>query len=88
MSDNGAPKDDQVAQAIAATDQPARQFTATIASTGRVAAIVLPADATDGEIAEFCGWVLGPVLATFRAERAKSAASRLVVPRPGVIARA
>jgi hypothetical protein len=68
---NGAP--DKLDAAIAVAKQPPqklRQWAAQIASTGRQAAILLPPDATDGEIAEFCGWVLGPVLATYRAERA------------------
>jgi hypothetical protein len=90
VSGNGAAKDDKVAGAIAAVEQekPMRQWAATIASTGRQAMILLPADATDGEIAEFVGWVLGPVLNTHRAERARSAASRILVPTPGTIVRA
>ena len=92
MSANGAPSGDKVGKAIAAADQPAqvpmRQFAAQIASTGRQGIILLPEDATDGEIAEFVGWVLGPVMATYRAERAKSPASRILVPTPGTLVRA
>lgn len=77
--------------AIATTDQPdppqLRQFAATIASTGRQAMILLPVDATDGEIAEFVGWVLGPVMATYRAERAQPR-SGILIPQPGHIVRA
>jgi hypothetical protein len=89
MSGNGAPAVDQVAGAIAKVEEqqkPMRQWAATIASTGRQAMILLPEDATDGEIAEFVGWVLGPVLNTHRAERAQAAASpRLIVPRAGLV---
>ena len=78
--------DDKIARAIAATEesaaqQPMRQWAATIASTGRQAAILLPADATDGEIAEFCAWVLGPVMAIYRKERAAPASPILVPDR-------
>lgn len=66
---------------------PMRQWAASIASTGRQAAILLPADATDSEIAEFVGWVLGPVMATYRAERA-SPRSGILVPEPGRLVRA
>jgi hypothetical protein len=91
VSGNGAPKD-KLAPAIAAAGQPAvqplRQWAATITSTGRQAAILLPADATDGEIAEFCGWILSTVMNTYRAERAQSSGPRLVVPTRGTIVRA
>ena len=87
---NGASQGDKIGAAIAAIEQPApvqlRQWTATIASTGRTAAILLPPDATDGEIAEFVGWVLGPVMATYRQERAQPAA-RILVPPPGTLVR-
>jgi hypothetical protein len=79
MSGNGT---DKVAAAVAAADepqaQPMRQWQAKIASTGRHGVILLPPDATDGEIAEFVGWVLGPVLATYRAERTSAAISPIV----------
>jgi hypothetical protein len=78
---------DKIESAIAAADVPQlRQWAATIASTGRAAAILLPVDATDGEIAEFCGWVLGPVMATYRVERAKKAHGGLLLPdRPQLV---
>jgi hypothetical protein len=92
MSGNGAPKVDKLAPAIAAAEKPPevqlRQWAATIASTGRAAMILLPDDATDSEIAEFVGWVLGPVMNTYRAERAKSPGSRILVPTPGTLVRA
>lgn len=56
-----------------------RRFPVTISSSGRPAAVDLPADATDGEIAELAGWLLTAVLNTHRAERAKNAPNRLVV---------
>jgi hypothetical protein len=87
VSGNGAPPDDKIGAAIAAAEQPVqlRQWAATIGSTGRQAMILLPADATDSEIAEFCGWVLGPVMATYRQERAQSPGSRILVPTPGTL---
>lgn len=83
---------DPIDAAIAATaEQPAlgsmRQGGATIASTGRQAMILLPSDATDSEIAEFVGWVLGPVMATYRKER-EQPRSGIIVPQPGHIVRA
>lgn len=77
---NGA---DRLGPAIAAVETPQvelRQWTATIASTGRPATILLPADASDGEIAEFCGWVLSSVMAAHRVEREKASAGRILVP--------
>lgn len=90
MGGNGTPPDDKIGAAIEAAEQPVamRQWAATIGSTGRQAAILLPADATDSEIAEFCGWVLGPVMATYRQERAQSPAARILVPTPGTLVRA
>lgn len=91
MSGNGTPKDDKLGAAIAAAEKPPEQelriWSATIASTGRNASILLPVDATDGEIAEFVGWVLGPVMATYRAERAQPR-SGILIPQPGRIVRA
>lgn len=76
MSQDTLNPSDQIDAAIAAVDQPEqpemRQFAVTIASTGRQAAVMLPVDASDAEIAEFCGWVLTAVLNTHRAERGKS----------------
>lgn len=89
MGTNGVK--DKVGAAIEAAAQPApepmRQWGATIASTGRQAMILLPEDATDGEIAEFVGWVLGPVMATYRQERAQPR-SGILVPPPGRLVRA
>lgn len=82
---------DPIDAAIAATAEPAlqpmRQWAATIASTGRQAMILLPADATDSEIAEFCGWVLGPVMTTYRKER-EQPRSGILLPQPGHLVRA
>lgn len=70
--------------AIAAAEAPppvaVREFRVTISSTRRPAAVLLPADATDAELAEFAGWLLTQVMGTFRAERERGPASRLVVP--------
>lgn len=81
----GLPKPDKLGPAIAAAEQPEpvamRQFQVTIASTGRPAAIALPVDATDGEIAEVCGWVLSAVLNTHRVERARAASPVLEIAR-------
>jgi len=88
MSGNGAAKD-VVGAAIAAVEQPQpvpmRQFPVTIASTGRPALVALPADATDAEIAEVCGWILTAVMGTHRQERAQAPASRILVPAPHLI---
>ena len=82
---------DPVDAAIAATEEPVqiamRQINVTITSTGRPAAVVLPVDATDSEIAEVCGWILTAVMNTHRQERA-SATSRILVPTPGRFVRA
>jgi hypothetical protein len=90
VNGNGKSAPDQVADAIAATETPPpvalRQFAVTITSSGRPAAIFLPVDATDGEIAEFCGWVLSAVLNTYRQERA--APKGILLPRPPQIVRA
>lgn len=84
------PADAQIEAAIAAAEQPEqvamRTFGVTIASTARPAAVVLPADATDAEIAELCGWVLTAVMGTHRAERAQPK-SGILVPLPGHIVR-
>ena len=49
-----------------------REFRVNISSTHRPAFIALPADATDGEIAEVAGWMLTQVLVTYRQERQKA----------------
>ncbi|MES2210974.1 MAG: hypothetical protein V4515_12455 [Chloroflexota bacterium] len=75
---------DQIDAAVAAAEAPhpvsVREFRVTISSTGRPAAVLLPTDATDAEIAEFAGWLLTQVVGTYRAERERGPASRLFVP--------
>lgn len=78
---NGA--EDPIDQAIAAAEQPTVKMTqlpVTISSTNRPAAVILPADATDAEIAEVAGWLLTKVLAAFREQRAKTAGGRIILP--------
>jgi hypothetical protein len=80
---------DPVAAAVEAVEatpevQPMREFKAQIASTGRLGAILLPVDASDGEIAEFCGWVLSAVMNTYRVEREKAPSPRIIIPGPGL----
>lgn len=78
---------DVVDQAIAtaANAEPAPlkmvQLNAKIASTGRPASILIPADATEGEIAELAGWMLTFVLKAARNSAAQRAAGRLAVVR-------
>lgn len=57
------------------------QFNAIISSTHRPATIILPEDATDGEILEVVGWVGSVVLGMYRQARQKSAAGRIEVVR-------
>ena len=75
---------DPIGAAVAATEAPApvrlREFRVTISSTGRPAAVLVPADATDAELAEFAGWLLTQVMGTLRAERQRGAAGRLLLP--------
>lgn len=78
---------DQVERAIAAAEAqervvPMRQINVTISSTGRPAALAVPVDATEAEIAEVAGWLLTSVLQSYRAERAKADASapRILTP--------
>lgn len=85
-----APNDDKIAAAITAADKPdaqMRQWAATIGSTGRTAAIVLPVDVTDSELAEFCGWVLSAVLNTHHLERANKARGGIIVPERAALVR-
>ena len=81
---------DPIASAIAIAEAPApveiRQFQVTISSTGRPAAVILPVDASDAEIAEVCGWILTAVMNTHRQERAQPR-SGIIVPPPGHIVR-
>lgn len=76
---------DKLDAAIAAAQaEPApiamRQFQVTIESTGRPFALLLPADATDGEVAEFGGWLLTGLLGTLREERNRAAGGRIILP--------
>lgn len=75
---------DPVEAAIAAAEEPAplriARIQVTIASTGRPAAVEIPADATDAELAELCGWMLTAVLGNLRAQRAAQPASRIILP--------
>lgn len=75
---------DAIDAALTAADAPKqiamREFRVTISSTGRPAMVVLPADASDAELAELGGWLLTFVLGTYRAERAKGPGVRLYVP--------
>jgi hypothetical protein len=80
---------DPIGAAIGAVEKPTvgpmRQWgPVQITSTGRHAIIALPVDASDGEIAEVAGWLLTFVMATSRAERAKTAGGRIVLP-PGIL---
>jgi hypothetical protein len=77
---NGDAIDVAIATAEAPKPVTMKQISVTIASTGRPAAMVLPADATEAELVELAGWFLVQVIPGFRAEREKGAASRLVVP--------
>ncbi len=74
---------DQLDAALAAAEAPkpvaVREFRVTISSTGRPAAVLLPADATDAELAELAGWLLTQVLGTYRAERERGPGVRLFV---------
>ena len=76
---------DQIDAAVAAAEEPKavpmRQFEVRISSTGRPAAVVLPVDASDSEIAEFAGWLLTQVMLTYRQERLRDPVSRILVPR-------
>lgn len=84
MNGNGH-HDDKLGAAIAAAEAPEQvamlQFQVTITSTGRPAVVALPADATDSEIGEVCGWILSTVVNSYRAERAKKAGPALVIAR-------
>lgn len=74
---------DPVEAAISAVEQPSvrmAQFQVTIASTGRPAMLAIPADASDGELAELAGWLLTQVMGSLRTERAK-AAPRIAIAR-------
>jgi antitoxin (DNA-binding transcriptional repressor) of toxin-antitoxin stability system len=86
---HGADPIDAAIAAVEATPEPVelRQFQVTISSTGRPAAVLLPVDATDAEIAEFCGWILTAVMNAHRQERAQKPAARILVPVPGQLVR-
>lgn len=71
--------------AITAVEQPRTvalaQYDLTIASSGRPARILVPADATDGELAELAGWMLTQLMAAMRTKREAAAVRpRLIVP--------
>lgn len=65
---------DKIDAAIAETDQSVDmiEIPVQIASTKRPAIIAIPADCTDGELAELCGWMLTQVLGSLRAKAARS----------------
>lgn len=67
--------------AAAAEPEPVRmtQLQVTISSTGRPAAVLVPDDATDAELAELAGWLLTQVLMAFRQKR-QAPASRIILP--------
>jgi len=71
---------DPIDAAIAAVEQQVtmRQWQVTITSTGRPGIVVLPTDVSDAELAEFAGWLLTYVLGSYRAERVKGPASRII----------
>jgi hypothetical protein len=72
---------DAIDQVIAQSQSVAmQQINITIDSTKRPAILAIPQDITDGEIAELAGWLLTGLLQAKRAERAKGAASRILVP--------
>ncbi len=73
---------DQLDAAITAAEAPPEVRTrvnVTIGTTGRIVSIDVPVDLTDGEIAEFMGWVGTALLNAARNERAKGPASRIIV---------
>lgn len=61
---------DPIDKAIDATEQmiTMQQIPVMIASTGRPAAIDIPADCTEAELAELAGWMLTQVLTHIRAQ--------------------
>ncbi|HEV8282337.1 MAG TPA: hypothetical protein VGQ02_10780 [Candidatus Limnocylindrales bacterium] len=72
---------DPIGKAIASSDEIVMQeIPVTIASTGRPAIINIPADCTDAELAELCGWMLTQVLAHVRQGHA-TPASKIVIAR-------
>jgi hypothetical protein len=84
MIGNGKP-DDPIAAAIEATAESQAaamaQAQVTISSTGRPFAVTFPADMSDSELAEAVGWMLTSLMHSLRAERAKTAGGRIIVPR-------
>lgn len=80
----GVPKRDLVDEAIAATDAAERQVAmiripVQLSTTGRPAAIDLPADASDAELVDLAGWILTALRAHIAATSRPT--SRLIVPR-------
>lgn len=84
MTNGHDPKADAIGAAIAKTDQPVQvammNIEVKIASTGRQGALLLPADASDGEVAEIAGLLLTQVLGMARQNRARTAGGRIIVP--------
>lgn len=71
---------DAIDQAIAATaDDAPVTIPITIASTGRVIAVMWPRDVTESELAEFVGFVMTQCLAIARQNGRDVPAKRLVV---------
>lgn len=68
---------DRAVAAAAASEEPQPErgrVDVTIGSTGRGVSIEFPLDMTDGEVAEFCGWMGTILLGAVRQERAVRAA--------------
>lgn len=73
---------DQINKAIAATEKTIEMMAipVTLSSSGKPAQINIPADMTEGELAELCGWILTAVLGHIRARKADPA-SRIQIVR-------
>lgn len=74
---------DQVDQAIAAAaiaeaEQPVIEIPVQMASSRRMAAVLIPPDATDAELVDLAGWLLTTVRAHVRASRPTSP---IIVPK-------
>lgn len=74
---------DAIDHAIAAAAEPSTiklaRIQVVISSTQRPAAIEIPVDATDAELAELCGWMLATVMGQLRTQR-QAPASRIILP--------
>ncbi len=71
--------DAAVAAAAAKPAEVRTRVNVTIGTTGRIVSIEVPVDLTDGEIAEFMGWLGTTLLNAARNERAKTANGRIIV---------